>query len=110
MDSAQGGRAGGPAPTREDAERVRAAGVAITFRAGRAPDAEGRQWVMVELPGVEPMLVGFVQALGDGVAAHAGAGWPRVDICADETRALCAVIGAWGREVATGPEGDDDDS
>lgn len=83
--------------------------VEITFKVDPLPNVDGRLWLTVELKDNEPMTIGYITGRGDGVAAHGtGQGWPLVDICADETRALCAVIGAWGRQVAHDPGGDDD--
>jgi hypothetical protein len=84
----------------------------MAFRAGRRPvvqivfevhpaEADGRQWVTVRLGGGEPLTVGYTVPRGDGVAVHGSAeGWPRIDICADNVRALAAVVGAWGQQAA----------
>lgn len=82
----------------------------ITFRAELLAGLDGKRWLTVELKGNEPMAIGYIQPLGDAVAAHGtGEGWPRIDVCADDTRAVCAVIGAWGRQVAEDAGGDDDE-
>lgn len=82
--------------------------VEITFKIEPVAGLDGKQWVTVQLRDGEPMHIGYIQAKGDAVAAHGtGDGWPEIDVCADDTRALCAVIGAWGRQVACDPGGDD---
>lgn len=82
----------------------------ITFKVEPLAGLDGKQWITVELKDNEPMAIGYITARGDGVAAHgSGEGWPLIEICADDTRALCAVIGAWGRQVADDTGEDDDD-
>jgi hypothetical protein len=85
-------------------------GLEITFKLEPLPGFDGRQWVTCELRGGEPLHIGYITAKGDAVAAHGtGEGWPEIDVCADPTRALGAVIAAWGRQIAEDPGGDDDD-
>jgi hypothetical protein len=84
--------------------------VEITFKVAPQAELDGRRWVTCELKDGEPMYVGFLAPKGEAVAAHGtGDGWPQIDVCADDTRALCAVIGAFGRQIANDPGGDDDD-
>lgn len=81
----------------------------ISFAVERVTGQDGRQWVTVQLQGGMPLHIGYITAKGDAVAAHGtGDGWPEIDVRADPTRALGAVIGAWGRQIAEDP-GDDDD-
>jgi hypothetical protein len=84
--------------------------VEITFKVEPLAGLDGKQWITCELKGGDPVYIGYITPLGDAVAAHGtGDGWPQIDVCADDTRAVCAVIGAWGRQMATDP-GDDDDN
>ncbi|MEV6401183.1 hypothetical protein AB0M39_41490 [Streptomyces sp. NPDC051907] len=75
------------------------------------PDPEtGRHWITAQAASGEPMEIGFIVPFGDAMAAHGSAeGWPRIDVRADATRALCAVIAAWGQQVAESPDGGDED-
>jgi hypothetical protein len=84
--------------------------VQITFAAETLPGPDGKRWVTCQLANGEPVHVGYIAPLGDAVSAHGtGDGWPRIDVCADETRAVGAVIAAWGRQIAMDPGGDDDE-
>lgn len=84
--------------------------VEITFKVEPLAGVDRKQWLTVELKGCDPVTIGYITPSGDGVAAHGtGDDWPLIEICADDTRALCAVIGAWGRQMACDPGDDDDD-
>lgn len=84
--------------------------VEIVFRV-LEPEATGRSWLTCQAhPLAEEVTIGYVEPLGDAYAAHGSEeGWPRLAICADPTRALCALIGAWGDQVASSADDEEEE-
>lgn len=79
--------------------------VEIAFQALEPDEFTGQQWITCRAGSADPMIIGYIRPRGEGFEARgSGEGWPLIAVCADQTRALCTVISAWGKAVADSME------